>query len=123
MLRKILLFSIAAALILSVAAAVPPQANETPYDALKREAARFYAEKSFSRAHAIYEQAANLELSVDERRWVRMRLADTAWRAGQGDRTTLEEPRRQLDQIVNAEPHDLVWAEANESLGDFHYDE
>src|SRR5687767_11938719 len=111
MFRKTLLFCIAAALILSVAAAVPPQATGSPYEALKREAERYYAEKSFSRAHQLYEDAAKLELPVDDRRWVRMRLADTAWRA---DRSGAEEARRELELIVAEPIHDLVWAEANE---------
>src|SRR5688572_17899277 len=119
MLRKTFAFFIAAALILSVAAAVPPQATGSAYDALKREAERYYAEKSFSRAHQLYEDAAKLELSVDDRRWVRMRLADTAWRADD-DR---DESRKELEAIVSETIHDLVWAEANESLGDFHYHE
>src|SRR5688500_13143806 len=117
MLRKTFVFILAAALILSVAAAVPPQAGGSPYDALRREAERYYAEKSFSRAHQLYEDAAKLELPVDDRRWVQMRLADTAWRA---DRDEREEARRELERIVAEPIHDLVWAEANESLGDYH---
>lgn len=123
MFRKIFALAIAAALILSAAAAVPPQSTETAYEALKREAERYYAEKSFSRAHAIYEEAAKLDLPPDERRWVRMRLADTAWRAEQDNRQNREEPRRELEAIAAETNHDLVWAEANESLGDFHYHE
>ena len=119
MLRKTFAFAAAAALILSVAAAVPPQAGGSAYDALKKEAERYYAEKSFSRAHQLYQEAAKLELSVDDRRWVRMRLGDTAWRANE-DR---EELRRDLELIAADSIHDLVWAEANESLGDFHYHE
>ena len=111
MFRKIFAFAIAAALILSVAAAVPPQATETPYDALKHEAERYYAEKSFSRAHAIYEEAAKLDLPPDERRWVRIRLADTAWRAEPDSREGHAEVRKELQAIVDESTHDLVWAE------------
>ena len=120
MYRKTFVFVVTASLILSVAAAVPPQATGTPYEALKREAERYYAEKSFSRAHQLYQDAAKLELPVDDRRWVRMRLADTAWRA---DRDGREEARRELELIAADTIHDLAWAEANESLGDYHYHE
>lgn len=90
-------------------------ATSTPYDALKREAEKYFEEKSYSRAHELYEQAGKLALPEDERRWVEFRLADTAWRAdGQNrDTSALEEVIRK-----SGENHDRVWAEANESLGD-----
>jgi uncharacterized protein YfaS (alpha-2-macroglobulin family) len=86
-----------------------------PYDALKSEAERFYAEKSYARAHEIYEQASKLSLPDEERRWVELRLADTAWRAGENNRDA-----GPLQEIIrkSGENHDRVWAEANESLGD-----
>ncbi len=93
-------------------------ATNTPssYDALKREAEKFFEEKSFTKAHEVYEQAGKLDLSADDRRWVAFRLADTAWRA------TPEQAQRDsalaLNEIVNNANHDRVWAEANESLGD-----
>src|SRR5215212_5268210 len=84
-----------------------------PYDALKREAERFFDEKSYARAHELYEQASKLELPAAERRWVEFRLADTAWRAADDHRGS-----RALEEIARGENHDRVWAEANESLGD-----
>jgi len=86
-----------------------------PYDALKSEAEKFYEEKSYARAHEIYEQAGKLSLPEEERRWVELRLADTAWRAKDGNRDAsplLEVIRK------SGENHDRVWAEANESLAD-----
>ena len=106
-----------AIVILTVTAAPPPAQG---YEALKAEAERYYAEKSYARAHAIYEQAAKLDLPAEEKRWVTMRLADTAWRADDEDR---DDARKVLDEIVNGTTHDRVWAEANESLGDFHLHE
>ncbi|HJQ40959.1 MAG TPA: MG2 domain-containing protein [Thermoanaerobaculia bacterium] len=89
--------------------------SPSSYDALKREAEKFFNEKSFAKAHEIYVEAGKLDLSADDRRWVAFRLADTAWRGAVGDA-----PRDQtaLNEIVNSTNHDRVWAEANESLGD-----
>jgi hypothetical protein len=112
--RKIAAFAFAASLILSLAAALPPQDS---YGTLRAEAERYYAEKSFSRAHELYSQAAKLPLHDEEKRWVRFRLADTAWRGKAGD---IEEARKVLEAIVAEPARDRVWAEANESLGDFH---
>ena len=117
MARKALALLFLAVILASLTAAPAP---ERGYAALHAEAERFYQEKSFSRAHELYEQAAKLDLTPAERRWVTMRLADTAWRAASDDR---DEAREALQRIATAEPHDRVWAEANESLGDFHLHE
>src|SRR5262245_48792013 len=94
--------------------ATPPSPSYAP---LKQKAEALVAEKSFARAHAVYEEASRLTLSPEDRRWVEMRLADTAWRAAaeQAD----EEARNALEAQTRAETHDRAWAEANESLGDF----
>ena len=113
--RKILVF-----LLLSLTAAAP----QDSYQRLKADAEREYAEKSFRRAHEIYEQAAKLTLPEDERRWVDLRLADTAWRADAAspneDPTERNAAREALAQFVAKWTHDRLWAEANESLGDLH---
>lgn len=119
MARKIVLLFVAAALVLSVAAAFPPQSAETPYEALKREGERYYAEKSFSRAHEVYQQAAKLDLPEFERRWVTMRVAASALRASISPTAVAQAA---LDKIVADANHDLVWAEANEALGDARFD-
>jgi uncharacterized protein YfaS (alpha-2-macroglobulin family) len=92
-------------------------ATNTPssYDTLKREAEKFFEEKSFAKAHEVYEQASKLELSDDDRRWVTFRLADTGWRAMPADAAR---DQTALSEIVNGANHDRVWAEANESLAD-----
>jgi len=85
------------------------------YDSLKQRAEAGYAEKSFAEAHELYEQAALLELSGEERRWVDFRVADTKWRS---DRSADASALQKL--IENSgDNHDRVWAEAHESLGDF----
>jgi uncharacterized protein YfaS (alpha-2-macroglobulin family) len=95
------------------------------YDALRTEAEARYAEKSFSRAHELYEAAAKLELPPAERRWVELRLADTTWRADAPnpatDPTARDAARDALVELIakSAADHDRIWAEAQESLGDF----
>ena len=62
-----------------------------------------------------------------ESRWVGFRLADTLWRAQAAtktaDSTKYDEARHQLEVLVRDitrdEDRDRVWAEAQESLGDF----
>ncbi|HEY6140907.1 MAG TPA: MG2 domain-containing protein [Thermoanaerobaculia bacterium] len=100
--------------------APPPQ-----YDALKRDAERYYAEKSFQRAHDLYAQAETLERPAEERRWVEMRLADTGWRADDSN-PYQPSPQREgalaaLEDLIRkaGDAHDRVWAEAHESLGDY----
>jgi len=104
-------------LLLATAGAVPPQGGDA-YVALKAEAEKYYAEKSFQRAHDVYAQAAKFSLSEAEKRWVEMRLADTLWRASAEKG---EEAQKQLNALIRditVEARDRVWAEANESLFD-----
>src|SRR5258708_13060408 len=59
----------------------PGDAPRAPaqYEALKGKAEESYAEKSFHRAHELYEQAGKLELPAPDRRWGQFRPADTTW--------------------------------------------
>ncbi|MFL6244656.1 MAG: MG2 domain-containing protein, partial [Thermoanaerobaculia bacterium] len=123
MLRKISIFLfVAVVLLLSAAGAVPPQESGRAYDAIRAEAEKYYAEKSFARAHALYEEAAKLKLDAEETRWVAFRLADTTWRADapspDRDPAKREAARQALDELTKA--GDWISAEANESLGDYH---
>jgi alpha-2-macroglobulin len=103
------------------------QAQQSDYDKLKSEAEKFYAEASYSKANELYLQAKQLTLSAQETRWVAFRLADTKWRAQAAtqtsDPTKYEEARHELDLLVRdiqrAEDRDALWAEVQESLGDF----
>ncbi|HEX2834284.1 MAG TPA: MG2 domain-containing protein [Thermoanaerobaculia bacterium] len=122
MIRKVALVIVLGMLFLASASAVPPQGSD--YAALKAEAEKHYAEKSFSRAHDAYERAAKLKVDDAERRWIEFRLADTRWRADAAspnpDRTLVNEARIALEKLTTTEaPRDLVFAEARESLGDF----
>jgi len=91
-------------------------ASPAPYAELKAKAEAFVAEKSFARAHTAYEEASRLALTGEEKRWVEMRLADTAWRA---DEEENEDARKALEALARSEDRDSVYAEANESLGDY----
>ena len=117
--QKTVLAALVALALLAVAPAQVPKGGAGAYDALKREAEREFAEKSFSRAREIYEQAAKLELTPEERRWVEFRIADTTWRST-GDATIRQKAKEALEDILrrSRENHDRVWAEVNESLGD-----
>ncbi|HEV2766050.1 MAG TPA: MG2 domain-containing protein, partial [Pyrinomonadaceae bacterium] len=101
---------------------------QTPdYERLKAEAERHFAASSYALARDAYERAAKLELPAAERRWVEFRIADTSWRAqaatATSDTTVYERAQKKLEELVRAavreEERDRVWAEAQESLGDF----
>jgi len=121
--KKTALLSIVTLLVLAASAAVPPQAGDRSYAAIRRDAEKAYDEKSYSRAHELYESAASLSLSVDDKRWVDYRLADTVWRADAAspdeDQTAVQQAARALEAIASAAQPDLIRAEAAESLGDF----
>jgi uncharacterized protein YfaS (alpha-2-macroglobulin family) len=102
--------------------------QQPDYNQLKSEAERFYSEASYARAHELYEKAAALKPPASEARWVQFRLADTLWRAEAAtetaDSTKYDRAREQLEDLVRERTdgsveHDLVWAEAEASLGDF----
>ncbi len=107
-----------------LAAAVP--AN---YESLKAEAEKFFSEKSFEQAHQLYASATLTNLPPDEQRWVLFRRADTLWRSQastqSADDTRLSEARRDLEILIRdisrEEDRDRLWAEVQESLGDFHW--
>jgi len=104
-------------------AGLPPE-----FESLKAEAEKLQAEKSFAKAHELYSRALEMSnLSSNEARWVAFRFADTQWRSEattqRADTTKLDEARAQLEKLVRdvqrEEEKDRVWAEAEESLGDF----
>lgn len=103
------------------------QAQQSEYLKMKTEAERFYKEGSYARAYEIYEKVDKKSLLPEESRWVEFRLADTLWRNlakdELADNSKLEQARRQLEALVRdillVEDRDLVWAEVEESLGDY----
>src|ERR1041385_3511269 len=98
-------------LFVALFAATPPD-----YAELKQRAEAFIAEKSFAKANAVYGAATHLDLTPEEKRWVEMRMADTAWRAEEAPR---DDARKVLESLAHSDDHDRVYAEADESLGDY----
>ena len=106
------------------------QALAQSYETIKADAEKFYAEKSFSKAHELYSRATNISaMSAEEARWVAFRSHDTQWRAAvstqTSDDTKIEQARAELDKMVRdvkrVEDRDRVWVEVQESLGDFNW--
>src|SRR4051794_22154432 len=103
------------------------RAQTSDYPDLEAKAEKLYAEGSFAKAGELYQQAKALKLSPAESRWVDFRLADTLWRSQAAtqtaDNTKLEKARHDLEVLVRdvtrTEDHDRVWAEVQESLGDY----
>ncbi|MCS6804576.1 MAG: alpha-2-macroglobulin family protein [Acidobacteriota bacterium] len=97
------------------------------YERLKADAERRYAEGSYAQAHELYMKADALSLPPDEARWVDFRLADTLWRSEAAtetaDSTKRDQAREQLEKLIRDvqrdEEKDRLWAEVQESLGDF----
>jgi uncharacterized protein YfaS (alpha-2-macroglobulin family) len=97
------------------------------YETNKTTAEKFYAEGSYAKAHEIYSKVDLSKLPGDEARWVAFRAADTQWRSeaatSQSDTTKLDAARGELEKqirdLTREDQHDRVWAEVQESLGDF----
>lgn len=105
----------------------PAYAQTMDFQSVKAEAERLYAEGSYELARQRYAQLDLAKLAPADARWVRFRLADADWRARaatrQADTQALEAARTALEALVKAAAkpadRDLVWAEAQVSLGDF----
>lgn len=98
------------------------------YQQIKTEAEKFYAEGSYSRANELYQKAIKLKLPEGEMRWVKFRLADTLWRSqaatNTSDNTKFEQALQELNVLVRdikPQDRDRVWAEVQESIGDFYW--
>jgi uncharacterized protein YfaS (alpha-2-macroglobulin family) len=105
----------------------PMNAQTDDYRARKADAERFFNEGSYEKAREIYEKIDVSKLPPAETRWVKFRLADTRWRSlnatNQSDQAGFETARQELEALVRdvrrEADRDLVWAEVQESLGDF----
>src|SRR5690349_17869663 len=96
------------------------------YESLKKQAEQAYSEHSYKQAHDLYAQAQTAGLSAEEKRWVEFRVADTALRSEaasqQSDDSASQKAQAELRKFFQDEaPHDRIWAEANESLADYHW--
>ncbi|MCF7838060.1 MAG: alpha-2-macroglobulin [Candidatus Marinimicrobia bacterium] len=99
------------------------------FAALKTQAEALFAAGSYSQAAALYAQAADWDLAPEQARWRDFRLADSRWRADaaapQADDSAYREAGRALERQVRdrdrPSEQDRIWAEGQESLGDFHW--
>lgn len=98
------------------------------YQQIKAEAEKFYSEGSYSRANELYQKALGLKLPDTEIRWIKFRLADTLWRSqaatNTSDNTKFEQALQDLNVLVRdikVQDRDRVWAEVQESIGDFYW--
>ncbi|HEY4492687.1 MAG TPA: alpha-2-macroglobulin, partial [Acidobacteriota bacterium] len=102
-------------------------AQPSDYESLQAEAEKYYVERSYSRAHEVYQKLEGMPLTSEQTRWVAFRLADTQWRSQAAtetaDPTKFEKAQHSLEVLVRdaarPEDRDRIWAEVQESLGDF----
>ena len=93
---------------------------------VRRDAETLFAEGSYAKAHEVYLRAGTNALAKADARWLAFRLADSGWRASVTapgtDGSPIQEAARALEGLAPkgspATDRDLVWAEANEALGD-----
>src|SRR6185437_884506 len=118
------------ALIIAVATnafAQPTNDSLAEYETNKTLAEKFYSDGSYAKAHEIYATINVSGLPNEEARWVAFRSADTHWRSESStrnaDTTQLDAARdaldRQIRDLTREDQHDRIWAEVQESLGDF----
>lgn len=94
--------------------------------AVRRDAETLFAEGSYAKAHEAYLRAGTNASTKSDARWLAFRLADSGWRASVtapgADGSPIQEAARALEGLAPKESpaadRDLVWAEANEALGD-----
>lgn len=98
-------------------------AEEPQYEALLAEAEQYYAEGSYAKAREVYAKADALAMPPDEARRIDFRLADCSWRAQAAtetsDSTIYNQARAQLESLVEDDQRGRLWAEVQQSLGDF----
>ncbi len=106
-------------------AVVPMEDPETA--GLLERAEQLHAEGSYALALELYEQLAARDLAAEQRRWIDFRLADSTWRSQAASRdpddSETERARQALEAMVRdvrrEQDRDRIWAEVQESLGDF----
>ena len=117
------------ALVLAIAVLTPTlgRAQQPQPADLRGDAEKAFAEHSYARARELYLQAKAAPHPASDDRWLDFRLADTLWRSEaaseSSDSTKIDAAREQLEALAAAvkrdEDRDRVWAEVEESLGDF----
>ncbi|MBV9463424.1 MAG: alpha-2-macroglobulin, partial [Verrucomicrobiae bacterium] len=88
-----------------------------------QEADKLAESGSYQKALEIYE--ALKPANAEEARAIAYKTANARWRSQAGsensDDTQTRRAEEALKQIVAGEKHDRIWADANESLGDFYW--
>ena len=98
------------------------------YEDIQPEAEKFFEEKSYSRALELYRQVDSDSLNEDEKRWLSFRILDAEWRSLGSSRQPNQNRLNDLGELLRREIRDIkavdrdrVWAEVQESLGDYHW--
>ena len=108
--------------------AVPALAQDA--SELVRQGESLLERGSFEQAHGLFLRADALELEGALATWIDFRVADSSWRsAAQSDNpdsSRLETARAGLEKLLagykEVADRDDLWAELQESLGDYHWD-
>ena len=112
---------------LAIQTDAPAAGPSADLERLRARADALHAEGSYALALEVYEELAREDLPPELERWVVLRGADSRWRSASAtrnaDTTELDRGREALLELMgearNAEDRDRIWAEAQESLGDF----
>lgn len=99
-------------------------AQQSEYQKMKTEAEKYYREGSYARAYELYSRMTSDELSLQEKRWLKVRTADAQWRSisssETADTSLYDQAHSALTEVYNEQiEHDDVWVAACESLADF----
>lgn len=107
--------------------AQPADAPDSNYETAKATAEKLYADGSYAKAHEVYAKINTSHLPSEDARWVAFRTADTQWRSevasNNSDPTKFDQAHADLEKQIRdltlEDQHDRIWAEVQESLGDF----
>ncbi len=120
---------LAAGTVFALGWSAPGQESAPAASDLRRLAASLSAEGRWAEVRDLFERVDVAALPATERRWAAFCRADARWRAAAGsnraDDGELQAARQALEALVAADAHaqerDAVWADAQESLGDWHW--
>lgn len=101
--------------------------SDDSYEQLTEDADKVYAEGSYWKAHVLYEQAKRLAPDPAAARLMDLKISDSSWRnevASQSrDDSKLQAALTTLRELAKSDrpghQRDVVWADANASLGDY----
>lgn len=121
------IFHLLSSILVFLASTAVGFSQSADYATNKAAAETFYSQGSYARAHEIYSKIDVSSLSEQDARWVEFRLADTQWRSAAAssnpDTSKLDAAHDNLEQqirdLTRDDQHDRIWAEVEESLGDF----